>query len=94
MKGFRNYTPPDIDDLARLKESLGLTGNQLADLAGVSDGRQWRKYTGGTSPREMNPTMLFLLAARLSLSDEQIETVLEKMREIGADFEFAEPLRD
>lgn len=91
MKGFRNYTPPTVDDLARLKAELSLTGNQMADLAAVADNRQWRKYTGGAAPREMSAAMLFLMAARLSLSDDQLEQVLEKMRSIGARFDFEEP---
>ncbi|AZY48755.1 transcriptional regulator [Bordetella avium] len=91
MKGFRNYTAPSTTDLARLKADLAMTGNDLADLSGVSDNRQWRKYTGGTSPWEMSASMLFLLAARLTLPESEVEAVLAKMREIGAEFDFTEP---
>ncbi|MFD4839778.1 XRE family transcriptional regulator [Achromobacter sp. NPDC058515] len=94
MKGFRNYTAPSTDDLARLKEELCLTGNEMADLAGVSDNRQWRKYTGGAAPRDMNAAMLFLMAARLTLTEEQLAPVLDKMRTIGASFDFQEAGHD
>lgn len=91
MKGFRNYIPPPARQLADLKSRLDLTGNELADLVGVADGRQWRKYTGGEAPREMSSAMLFMLAARLELSDADIERVLARMRQIGAVFDFEEP---
>lgn len=91
MKGFRNYTPPSARQLADLKARLDLTGNELADLVGVADGRQWRKYTGGEAPREMSPAMLFMLAARLELSDADIERITQRMRTIGATFEYEEP---
>ena len=90
MKGFQNYQPPTTDDLAKLKENLGMTGNELAALAGVADGRQWRKYTGGAAPREMSAPMLFLMAARLELSDAELDRVLAKMRDIGGRFDFEE----
>ena len=61
------YTPPKPDDLQRLKNDLGRTGEQMAELFGVAGGQQWRKYTGGAQPREMAPQMLFFGAARLAL---------------------------
>jgi transcriptional regulator with XRE-family HTH domain len=84
MRLINDYTPPSTDDLARLKEQLGYTGNQMADLAGVAGNSQWRKYTGGAEPRAMSPHILFFIAAQLTLSDEELQKVLEKMREIGA----------
>lgn len=79
------YSPPKPEDLQRLKNELGLTGEQMAELFGVAGGQQWRKYTGGAQPREMAPQMLFFAAARLVLSDAELERVLTKMRQIGAD---------
>lgn len=78
------YTPPTEADLRALKDELALTGEQMAELFGLSGGQQWRKYTGGASPREMNAQMLFFGAARLVLSDEDIARVLARMREMGA----------
>ena len=79
------YTPPQASDMRRLKDSLGRTGEEMAELFGVAGGQQWRKYTGGAQPREMSPQMLFYGAAKLALSDQEIARVLEKMREIGAE---------
>jgi predicted transcriptional regulator len=79
------YNPPKPDDLQRLKNDLGRTGEEMAELFGVAGGQQWRKYTGGAQPREMAPQMLFFGAARLALSDAEMERVLARMRDIGAD---------
>lgn len=84
MRLIEDYTPPSPENLEALKVSLGYTGNQMADLAGVSSNSQWRKYTGGESPRTMSPHILFFIAAQLSLSDKELDSVLKKMQEIGA----------
>ncbi|AMR79258.1 hypothetical protein [Cupriavidus nantongensis] len=81
------YTPPSPENLQRLKAELGRTGEEMAELFGVAGGQQWRKYTGGAQPREMAPQMLFFGAARLALSDEEMERVLSRMRDIGADID-------
>lgn len=80
-----NYSAPTTEDLNKLKDSLGFTGNQMADLAGVASNSQWRKYTGGESPRTMSPHILFYMAAQLALTDSDLEKILEKMKEIGAE---------
>jgi len=80
-----NYISPSSDDLARLKEKLGFTGNQMAELALISSNSQWRKYTGGISPRHMSPHMLFYIAAQLSLNDDELQKVISKMRDVGAE---------
>ena len=79
-----SYSAPTPDDLQRLKEQLGFSGEQMAELASVAGGSQWRKYTGGAEPRDVNIHMLFLIAARLTLSPDQLRQVGEKMEEIGA----------
>lgn len=79
------YTPPSTSDLAKLKDRLGLTGEQMAELAGVAGGQQWRKYTGGADPRNLGIHICFFMAARLALSSEELAKVTAKMREIGAD---------
>ncbi|NUU67037.1 helix-turn-helix transcriptional regulator [Enterobacteriaceae bacterium BIT-l23] len=84
MRLINDYTPPSPDDLNRLKEVLGYTGAQMADLAGVASNSQWRKYTGGESPRAMSPHILFYIAAQLALTPDELERVLSKMRNIGA----------
>lgn len=84
------YTAPTPADLQRLKDELGLTGEQMADLAGVAGGQQWRKYTGGSAVREVSMHMLFFIAARLALQPAELERVADKMREIGAEVIFEE----
>lgn len=84
MRLIKDYTPPAPEDLEALKERLGYTGNQMADLAGVASNSQWRKYTGGAEPRAMSPHILFFIAAQLSLDENELERILKKMHEIGA----------
>jgi transcriptional regulator with XRE-family HTH domain len=84
MRLINDYTPPSSDDLNQLKERLGYTGAQMADLAGVASNSQWRKYTGGESPRAMSPHILFYMAAQLTLEPEELNLVLDKMQDIGA----------
>lgn len=84
MRLINDYTPPSPEDLEKLKEFLGFTGNQMTDLAGVASNSQWRKYTGGAEPRAMSPHILFFMAAQLALDDSELTRVLDKMKEIGA----------
>lgn len=84
MRLIEDYTPPSPEDLEALKKQLGYTGNQMADLAGVASNSQWRKYTGGESPRAMSPHILFFMAAQLALNGDELDRVLIKMRDIGA----------
>ncbi|MFS2158870.1 XRE family transcriptional regulator [Pseudomonas sp. Pseusp122] len=85
MKIIKHYTPPSTVDLEALKTRLNKTGNDMANIAGLSDGRQWRKYTGGASPREVSVQMLFFIAARLTLPEEQLEALYGEMRAMGAE---------
>lgn len=79
------YTPPVATDLQDIKDSLGLTGQQMAELLSVAGGQQWRKYTGGEKPRSLSLHALFFLAARLSLSNDELARVRSRMQQIGAD---------
>jgi len=83
------YSPPKATDLQTLKNDLQRTGEEMADLFGVAGGQQWRKYTGGAQPREMAPQMLFFAAARLALSEDELERVLARMRSIGAEIDLS-----
>ncbi|HCQ0107473.1 helix-turn-helix domain-containing protein [Citrobacter braakii] len=84
MRLINDYAPPTPEELNQLKEQLGYTGTQMADLAGVASNSQWRKYTGGESPRAISPHILFFIAAQLTLDKNELNEVLNKMREIGA----------
>ncbi|AIV78489.1 Uncharacterised protein [Burkholderia pseudomallei] len=79
------YSPPSAADLRKLKDSLNKTSEEMAELFALAGGQQWRKYTGGESPRVMGEDRLFYAAARLALTDEELRRVYDKMREIGAD---------
>ncbi|EHS1986987.1 XRE family transcriptional regulator [Salmonella enterica] len=85
MRLIKDYTPPNPEDLNQLKETLGYTGAQMANLAGVASNSQWRKYTGGESPRAMSPHILFFMAAQLILSEDDINKIIDKMIEVGAE---------
>lgn len=81
------YTPPTPADLRALKEQLGYTGEQMAELFGLAGGQQWRKYTGGADPRDMSAQMLLFAAARLTLTQAQMNALVARMRAIGAQVE-------
>lgn len=85
------YRPPQPHDLRKLKQDLSRTGKSMASLFGLAGDHQWRKYTGGSHPREMAPQMLFFGVAQLVLAPEDIERVFARMREIGAEVEPAAP---
>lgn len=80
------YTPPTPADLRTLKESLGYTGEQMADLFGLAGNNQWRKYTGGHDPRPMSLPMLFLAGALLN-TDARVSDVFDWCRRTGAQIE-------
>ncbi|CAI8990281.1 Transcriptional regulator [Pseudomonas sp. IT-196MI5] len=87
MKRIQHYGPPTAEDLARLKIELGFTSPQMADLAGLGKGSQWRKYTGRTEDRVMGMHMHFYMAALLTLSEDELSRVVATMRAQGADVE-------
>jgi hypothetical protein len=84
MKRIKYYEPPSAGDLAQLKENLNFTSPQMADLAGLAQGAQWRKYTGGAAPRELGMQMHFYMAALLTLGDDELGRIADLMRSQGA----------
>lgn len=60
----KHYVPPTPAEVRALLSALGLTGAGAADLMGLSDARQVRKYTGGTAPRSMSFGALYALLHR------------------------------
>ncbi|EOC7145417.1 helix-turn-helix domain-containing protein [Escherichia coli] len=91
MRLINDYVPPTPEDLNKLKDELGYTGTQMADLAGVASNSQWRKYTGGESPRAISPHILFFMAAQLTLNDVELDKILTKMQEVGAKVSIGSP---
>jgi hypothetical protein len=87
------YTPPTPEDLERLKSEQSKTSSEMAELFGLSNGRQWRRYTS-TDPlnkRDMGMHMLFFAMARLELSTEATERILQRMRKTGATVDLSAP---
>lgn len=84
MKIIEQYNPPSADALARLKIDLGYTSQQMAELVGLAQGGQWRKYTGGAAPRTLGVHMHFYMAALLALSEAELGRVIDSMRAHGA----------
>ncbi|WP_060482271.1 hypothetical protein [Pseudomonas sp. NBRC 111119] len=84
MKIISQYSPPTAQNLAHLKERLDATSQVMADVCGLAQGQQWRKYTGGSNPRVMGLHMHFYMAALLSLDEVSLAKVWETMREHGA----------
>ncbi|MBR8161326.1 XRE family transcriptional regulator [Burkholderia vietnamiensis] len=83
------YTPPTPEALAALKNSLGKTGKQMAELAWLAGDQHWRKYTNPNPEhaRQMGAHMLFAMAAQLELDPPTIERILARMRAMGATIE-------
>lgn len=84
MKRIENYSPPTAERLAQLKKDLDYTSQQMADLSGLAQGGQWRKYTGGSDPRTLGQHMHFYMAALLTLSEDELARIAETMRAQGA----------
>lgn len=48
-----HYRPPPRQELQRLKEALGFTNSQMAELFGVSKATQFHKYLSNKDTRDM-----------------------------------------
>jgi hypothetical protein len=84
-----SYTPPPPQGLADLKNELGFTGKQMADLAWLAGDQHWRKYTNPHNPRPMSAHMLFAIMAQRELDEATLERIFERMRRAGARFDRA-----
>lgn len=88
-----HYTPPTPEDMERLKQELGKSSTEMAELFGVTTGRQWRKYmsTDSSNTRDMGMHMLFFAMARLELDPQTLERILDRMRGAGATIDLNAP---
>ncbi|CAJ0707263.1 hypothetical protein R11007_05072 [Ralstonia holmesii] len=86
------YKPPTPVELERFKVELGKSSGEMADLFGLANGRQWRRYLSEdpANRRDMGMHMLFFAIARLELDDKAIERVLQRMRQVGAVIDLAQ----
>jgi hypothetical protein len=90
-----SYVPPTPAHLLLLAEELGYTRSQMAELAHVSTGRQWAKYTWTNKTpepdrRDLGFDKAFLMAARLELmcgAVKSIDQIHERMRRFGCHVE-------
>ncbi|MGN3965057.1 XRE family transcriptional regulator [Burkholderia gladioli] len=81
------YQPPSSDALRLLKERLGYTNAQMANLFGVSTARQFHKYLSDEDRREMGFHVLMFGATNLALMIgpvASIDQILEVARSVGA----------
>ncbi|HEX8894485.1 MAG TPA: hypothetical protein VF783_14235 [Terriglobales bacterium] len=78
------FSEPSTEDLAELKRRRNATGKEMAEIFWLGGDQQWRKYTGGREPRKMGPHVAFLGAARMALTEEEFNRVLEMMETFGA----------
>ncbi|WP_429497991.1 XRE family transcriptional regulator [Robbsia andropogonis] len=87
------YTPPTPDNLSALKNSLGMTGKQMADLAWLAGDQHWRKYTNPNpdNGRPMGAQMLFTMVAQLELDETTLNRILDRMRAVGATIDLDQP---
>lgn len=85
------YSPPSTESLAKLKARLNLSSSGMAELFGSEEPRTWRKYAGGE--RQVSAQTLFFAMAQLELTPKEIERVLNRMRELGAQIEISLPQR-
>ncbi|RQV69821.1 XRE family transcriptional regulator [Burkholderia cenocepacia] len=83
------YLPPTAEDMERLKQALGKSSTEMAELFGVTTGRQWRKYMAAdaSNSRDMGMHMLFFAMARLELDTETFDRIVNRMRAVGATIE-------
>jgi hypothetical protein len=84
MKRIDQYRPPTPADLLTLKSELQATSAEMARLTGLTQGSQWRKYTGSAEPRPLGMQMHFYMAAILTLDDADIERITTAMQAHGA----------
>lgn len=86
-----HYTPPTPEELERLKVELGKSSGEMAELFGLANGRQWRRYLSEdpANRRDMGMHMLFFAMARTELDDKSIARVLDRMRQVGATIDLA-----
>jgi hypothetical protein len=78
-----HYVPPTAKDLRDLKDRLGYSGREMAELFGLASSQQWHKYCGGNDQRQMSLPMLFLAGA-LRNRTGTVKDVFEWCREVGA----------
>lgn len=78
------FRSPTVAQMKQWKEKLGYSGTQMARVLGLKSARRWRDYADENKPQGIPPANLFMASALVTLPQEQIDRVLETMREVGA----------
>jgi hypothetical protein len=86
------FQPPSVAQMKQWKETLQLSGAQMARILGLKSARRWRDYADENKPQGIPPANLFMAAALTTLTQREINRVLDTMREVGATIDLdAEP---
>ncbi|QUN42413.1 XRE family transcriptional regulator [Burkholderia cenocepacia] len=81
------YRPPTVAQLKQWKEKLGYSGSQMSRILGLKSARRWREYADESKQQGIPPANLFMAAAMVTLTPQQITGVLSVMREVGAEID-------
>lgn len=78
-----DYVAPTPEQIRAFLKAHGLTGSVAADLAGLSNAAQVRKYTGGAAPRRMSYAIWFTLHAKTLLPPSVLAEIEATMNDQG-----------
>lgn len=78
-----HYKAPPPARLQELKNELGYSGRNMANLCDVAP-THWRRYTNTHEPVPMSYAKLFTAVAKLELDPAQVERIHTIMRGLGA----------
>lgn len=84
------FRSPTVTQMKQWKEKLQFSGTQMAKILGLKSARRWRDYADENKPQGIPPANLFMAAAMVTLSQDEIDRVLNTMREVGATISLAE----
>ncbi|WP_431068215.1 XRE family transcriptional regulator [Ralstonia holmesii] len=83
------FRSPTVAQMKQWKEKLQFSGAQMAQILGLKTARRWRDYADENKPQGIPPANLFMGAALVTLSQDEIDRVLDTMREVGATIDLA-----
>lgn len=72
---------PSVAQIRAFVAENGLTGGRAAELAYLSGGQAFRKYTGGAKPHRMSGAIWFTLVAKTMLPESTIAEIERRMQD-------------
>ncbi len=78
------FRSPSVAQMKQWKERLQFSGAQMARILGLKSARRWRDYADENKPQGIPPANLFMAAALVTLTQAEIDRVLDTMRQVGA----------